>query len=226
MERVVRPPRDGLWRIGRTPDPLRFSPPLDPEDRNQPHAGNRFDSPEGQYGVVYCGTNLEVCFGETLSRLRPDPELLSVIGDEWRRMQFMDLGAVPADWRHRRVAVRVRLLVDLDFLDAEAPETHQVLREDLAPTLALLGHQDLDVALVRGSDRRITRAIGHWAWSQLDDQGSARFAGVRYLSRLNTDWECWAVFHDVPLEEIERSIITPEMPSLGKVAELFHLTVH
>ena len=226
MEPATLRPRRGVWRIGRAPDPLAPGPPLDPEDRNQPRAGNRFDSPLGDYRVLYCGSTLDACFGETLARLRPDPALLAVIGDEWRELGFMSLGAVPADWRHRRLAVRVRPRPGFDFLDVEATRTHQVLREELAPVLTHLGYDDLDVGLVRGPDRRVTRAIAHWAWSQADDEGNARFAGVRYLSRLNSAWECWAIFHDVPLEEFDRRPIAAELPAFQRVAKLFGLTVY
>jgi hypothetical protein len=71
--KIVEPPKSGLWRVGRSPDPLRFSELLDPglldpgllENRT---TGNRFDSPTGDYRVCYFATTLEACFGETLSR--------------------------------------------------------------------------------------------------------------------------------------------------------------
>jgi hypothetical protein len=28
--KIAEPPKNGLWRVGRSPDPLRFSDPLDP----------------------------------------------------------------------------------------------------------------------------------------------------------------------------------------------------
>jgi hypothetical protein len=47
--RVVEPPKNGLWRVGRSPDPLRFSDPLDPALLENRATGNRFDSPTGDW---------------------------------------------------------------------------------------------------------------------------------------------------------------------------------
>lgn len=44
-----------------------------------------------------------------------------------------------------------------------------------------------------------------------------KFAGIRYLSRLSTEWECWALFENVALAEQERRPIrrtTPHRRSL------------
>lgn len=40
-------------------------------------AGDRFDSPAGDYAVSYFGSTLEACFGETMARFRPSPVLLA-----------------------------------------------------------------------------------------------------------------------------------------------------
>jgi hypothetical protein len=224
--RVVSPPGRGFWRVARGPDPLALPPPLEPSDADSPLAGNRFDSPTGQYRVLYFGTKLEACFAETLSRLRPQPGLREVIGADWTELGFMPVGAVPADWRHRRLAVRARPIGDLPFLDAEAAETLAILRDALAPSLALYGYDDLDVALVRGRDKRVPRAISYWAFRQESHEGEPQFAGVRYTSRLGDEFECWALFDDVALEELEKRPITTRLPSLTKVARRYGLTVH
>lgn len=189
-------------------------------------AGNRFDSPVGRYGVLYFGTHLRACFAETLARLRPAPGMGDVVAAEWAELGFMPVGGVAADWRHRRLAVRARPIEPFPFVDVEAPETLQVLRDELAHVLALYGYDDLDVGLIRGPDRRVTRAISHWAFSHADDEGRPEFAGLRYVSRHGDDLECWAVFDDVPLEELEKRPVTREMPELVAIAKLFGLTVH
>jgi hypothetical protein len=171
-------------------------------------------------------TQLDGCFGETLARFRPDPELIAISTEDGH----MPAGEVPADWRVRRLAVRVRPVETesmpvIRFLDVEALETREVLRTELAEILAFHRYRDLDVATVRGADRRITRWIGKWAYSQRDEDGSPTYAGVRYLSRLNTDWECWAVFHDVALEEQERRPILRRDDALGRIAETYGLIV-
>jgi len=177
-------------------------------------------------------SSLEGALGETLARLRPHPAMLGVIEDDWDRPEFMDIGAVAASWREVRIAVQATLDLEvvLDpgsaFLDVEAIETHQVLRRELGPRILELGHTDLDVGLVRGADRRVTRDISQWAYRQVDSKtGLSRFAGVRYCSRLNSTWECWAIFEDVPLAEVSRQAITLRMPELDCVATAFGLRI-
>jgi RES domain len=183
MESNVRwtsAPDTGFWRIGRSPDPIRFSPPPEPEALNSATAGNRFDSPTHSYSVCYFATELAGCFGETLARFRPDPGLASVASEEG----FMLSGEVPADWRYRRLAVRAAPESNGTpprFLDVENLATRETLRDELGELLAFFGYTDLDVAVVRGADRRITRWVGAWAYDQRDEQGAPVYAGVRYL---------------------------------------------
>jgi hypothetical protein len=223
---TASPPRAGLWRVGRSPDPLRFGDPLDPDLLDSRSAGNRFDSPTQDYRVCYFASTLEACFGETLARFRPNPRLSAIAGEEG----FMAIGEVPADWRHRRLAVRVMpapsaRLETIRFLDVEAAETRAVLRAELGDLLAFYGYADLDVPTVRGGDRRVTRWIGRWAYQSRDEQDRPVFAGIRYLSRLSTEWECWVLFEDVPLDEQERRPILRDDPELQRVADLYGLAV-
>jgi hypothetical protein len=191
-----------------------------------PKAGNRFDSPTENFSVCYFATDLEACFGETLSRFRPDPALAEAAQEEG----FMQVGEVPADWRNQRIAVQANFtasesLSNIRFLNVEALKTRRELERELAPLLAYYGYSELDVPTVRGGDRRITRWIGKWAFELRDEDGAPIFAGIRYLSRLNTDWECWAVFHDVDIVEISRQPIELGNPSLAAIAREFDLTV-
>jgi len=220
----VVPPREGFWRIGRGADPLIDRRP-DPETLTSSQSGNRFDSRGGDFGVLYFGADLEACFGETLARFRPQLGLLALIQEEWEKLGFMPVGSVPAEWRQRRTAVRVRVMSDARFLDLEDPQTIQFLRKELALGISALGYQDLDVGLIRGPDRRVTRLIADWAFNAAG-QGESLYGGIRYLSRINSDWVCWAVFHDVELEVVDKQPITVSMPALEKVAKLFELTVH
>ncbi len=88
--KVMEAPAHGLWRVGRSPDPLRFPDPLNPSLLENPTAGNRFDSPTGDYRVCYFATTLDGCFGETLARFRPDPGLRAIADEQG----FMALGEV------------------------------------------------------------------------------------------------------------------------------------
>jgi hypothetical protein len=229
------PPKGGIWRVGRDPDPLAASKSLGSSELPKAGTGNRFDSASGGYGVRYFATTLDGCFGETLARFRADPVLSKVIGDEWQELGFMNVGDIPADWRQRRTAVRVsfpegeqnaKFPRGIQFLDIESVETREALREDLAQLLAYYGYPDLDVALVRGRDRRLTRYISQWVFEQTDEAGNPLYAGIRYLSRLNTDWELWAVFDDVEMKELERRPIRREDASYQRIAKLYGLIPH
>ena len=224
---LVEAPPPGLWRVAKAPDPLWLGPPLGPDDLDDPRLGTRFASALGDYGVLYFGTDLECCFGETLARFRPDPEVLAAIGDDWKTSasEFMEIGAVPADWRHRRLAVRVAVPQNARFVDVEDLRTRQVMRSHLAEALVAYGYRDLDVSTIRGPDRRMTRLVSQ-AIHDFAVAETVPIAGIRYDSRVRTGWEAWAVFDFVPLTELERIPITRDMAALDKVARLFGLVVH
>jgi hypothetical protein len=212
--------------VGRTPDPINFPDPPKADDLDYPRAGNRFDSPTENFRVCYFATDLEACFGETLSRFRPNPALAEAAEED----DFFLVGEVPADWRNQRIAVQAsfvpsEVLPKIQFLDVEALKTRRVLEQELAPLLAYYGYTELDVPTIRGGDRRLSRWIGKWAFEQRGEDGLPIFAGIRYLSRLNTDWECWAVFHDVEIKEISRHPIECQNPALTSVARSFDIRV-
>lgn len=221
-------PPAGLWRVGRGDAPLRPSRPTAAEYTST--GGNRFDAANGEFGVLYFATNLDGCFGETLARLRPAPDLRALLEDEWQaNTGFMEVGAVAADWRQRRTAVRVHVAdtPPLPFLDLDSVETLQVIRERLAGNLAALSVTDLDIGAVRGGDRRVTRLIASWAHQATDvATGEPCYSGIRYASRLSSDWICWAVFDRVQLDPLEYLPITAQMESLQRVAKTFELRVH
>jgi hypothetical protein len=224
--RFAYAPEQGLWRVARGPEPYALReppPPLYPGDMHDRATGNRYDSALANYRVLYFGTTREGCFGETLAPLRPDPSLASVIGDDWDG--FMRLGDVPADWRRRRLAVRVTVSGRRPFLDVEAAETRGRLRTELAWVFDRLGIAECDVAAVRGGDRRLTRWISQWARQYGDQAAGQPLAGIRFLSRHNTDWECWALFDDTVVEERERTSILVQDPELQRVAQLYGLNV-
>lgn len=123
------------------------------------------------------------------------------------------------------MAVKVRFPPALRFVDVEAASTIEVLRGELASQLIAYGYEDLDLSVLRGPDRRITRLISNWVYQQTEEDGSGLFSGIRYLSRLDSRWECWAVFEGVPIEELVRLPIFREDESLAKVAEIYGLTV-
>jgi RES domain len=218
------PPEEGLWRVARG-DPFALrepSPPLSGAS-SDPVVGNRFDSALANFRVWYFATELEGCYGETLAAMRPSPEVVAAVKGEDEC--FMPLGQIAADWRRTRIAVRATFPEEQPFLDVEAASTRAILQRELAWLLAQLGLDDLDVAAIRSKDRRLTRWVSQWTWHQRHETGSPNFAGVRFCSRLNTDWECWAVFEDVLPEEQERKPILLHDQALRRVAELYGLEV-
>ena len=220
---VAAPER--VWRIGRGSEPLTVRR-CEPLVGTSPHCGNRFDSSSGDYDVLYFGTTLDACFGETLARLRPSLDVIALVREEWEQRNFMAVGAVPADWRTRRTAVAVTFGADAPpFVDIDHPDTHTFLRRELALGLSALGYQDLDIAVMRGSDRRVTQLVSEWVYRQVDESGARRYAGIRYLSRICSGWECWAVLGDVDLEPVETKPITLDMPELMRAAAQFELQV-
>lgn len=209
--------------MARGDDPLA----LRPAEREASAAGaNRFDPLTLPYRVLYFGSDLETCFGETLARFRPSLKLLSLVEEEWRARNFMAVGTIAADWCQRRSAVHIRLPATLRFLDAESAVTHQFLRQELALGLSAMGVDDLDVGAVRGPDRRVTQLISEWAY-QAQEHDRPRYGGIRYESRIRSGWECWALFddEDLELEVVETKPVTPDMPELRAVANLFGLRV-
>lgn len=110
------------------------------------------------------------------------------------------------------------------FLDVEHLDTRERLRYELASVLTGLGHSDLDVATIRGGDRRLTRWISDWTYYHEDDDG--HLAGIRYVSRLDSRWECWALFEvvDIPGEVARRPILR-EDPALLRVANQYGVRV-
>lgn len=219
-------PEHGVWRVGLAPDPYFLDSLLSADELNNPRVGNRFDSPLANYGVLYFGTTLAVCFGETLSRLRPDLAVAQIVSEDWAEEGFLPPGEVAADWRHQRLAVRVCCAEEnAIFVDVESAATRWALSKHFASMLATLEISEIDVSVIRGGDRRITRMVSLWAWSQQNEDGTPKYAGVRYLSRLDTEWECWALFDRVPTRELERRGIVLEMTELHQIAELWGLRV-
>lgn len=224
--KTVMPPEAGVWRVGRGPEPFALrdpSPALRPFDQDDRGIGNRFDSAMGNYYVWYCASKRDGCYGETLATFRPDPRVREAVtdGDEG----LMPIGEVPADWRKRRVAARTTFSEPRPFVDVEAAETRSLLTRELGWVLDLVGLDEIDVAAIRSRDRRLTRWISQWVWQERLQEHKPDYAGMRYCSNLNSDWECWAVFDDASLTEQERRPVLRQDPALQRVADLFGLDI-
>jgi hypothetical protein len=82
-----------------------------------------------------------------------------------------------------------------------APESRMELyyTPALAPLVEQLDLNFLDVSAITGDTKKhrlLTQAIALHIYNQVDFRGVPLFDGIRYVSHVNADWECWAVFHD------------------------------
>lgn len=212
-------PPEELFRVARSRGLLDFST-ISPVDASLAKAGNRFDVVGG--GVLYAGSTVEACYAETLARFRPTPKIRALLKDE---EGFMVAGGVPQDWRLQRAIATLALDDPLPFLDVEAPETQEYLSSALASELVALGYDDpLDLAAICNQDRRLSRAIASFAYTAVEDDGSPLYSGIRYISRIATDWECWAIFQDTSVRLVGQSSIELHDPDLRKIAKLWDLS--
>ena len=69
----VAAPDDGVWRIGRAPDPLALPDLVRGSVPDKPKLGNRFDSASSTHRTLYFASTLAGCFGETLARFPLPP---------------------------------------------------------------------------------------------------------------------------------------------------------
>lgn len=214
----VEPP-GALFRVARADQPLRFSQ-IAPADVPLPKAGNRFDVPGG--GILYAATDAAGCYAETLARFRPSAAVRAAVEEEDPR--FMICGGVPADWRDRRLEVKLAVDDALPFLDVEHEATHEHLTTAVAREMAALSIEVIDVSVIRGPNRLATRAISAWAYSAEDEDGNLRYSGIRYMSRLG-EHECWAVFEGTTVREIARKPITRNNPAMQEVASAWGLNL-
>lgn len=218
-------PDKGVWRIGRDADPLALSGPLQPEEVLDCRAGNRFDSPTGDYGVGYFGSTPEACFAETLARFRPDTSLESLFDHD----DSMGFGELPRDWRQARRLVHVKFAPSptrplLQFVDVEQSQTIRHLERALAPMLAYYGYPHLNVSVLRGGDRRVTRLVSKYIHSQRGPDDAPLYAGIQYRSQLGSDWQCWAMFEGVGIERVSTRGIELQDPTFRKICSRYGLT--
>lgn len=241
----VSPPPIVYRLAHRLGDP--FAPPSWESIHEDGTFGNRFDDPGGQEGkidaerfrVIYCATQRAGAFGETLARLRPSLQTLAKLGEEVEDDEPLETllasimdpedhhrGIIRADWRHRRHVGETCLDSTPCFVDMMAAESIQHLRQKLAPAAAQLGLTDIDIGVLTEAQRRATQMCARYIYDVVDETGQPRFAGMRYLSRLNPCWECWAIFDTRKRHDpgFPRSI-QPDDPDLIEVAKLYNLTI-
>lgn len=218
--RLVEAP-DTLWRVERATTVLRFSR-ISPVDAENDRAGNRFDVLGG--AVLYATSDPRGAYAETIAQFRPSalaPEL-DEIGLEPGRVTY---GALPREWRLSRRLRSLQLVDPRPFIDIDAPATHSFLVREAGDVLRPLGIAHLDVGVVRGPSRLLTRALARWAYTQVDDDGQGVYGGIRYSSRIGSQ-ECWAIFDGTTVRVLAELDITADDHALTEVAGDLDITVN
>jgi hypothetical protein len=224
---AVPPPRSPVFRVGRTPDPFAF--PSWAFAHPDGTFGNRFDDPSGRRGVpasrrfrvLYLASESAGAFGETLAGYRPDLAGLASAGATPPARP-----SVPASWRLARRLGTAVLDPSLRFADLAAAETAHALRGLLAPVALSLGLSDIDFGTLIGPQRLFTQGAARAVYEQMDPSGQPLYAGLRYLSRLNPAWECWAVFVDRLRHTVVRvEVIPPDHPGLYDAARILGVAI-
>lgn len=212
---AVSPPAGPIYRIARGPNDPFAAPSWDYALQDGTF-GNRFDDPTAADGyppeqcfrVIYCASQRAAAFGETLARFRVSTALLGALGsiDEEESIGQSVAGAtdpddvrrglVPADWRMRRRIGETILSPSLRLVDIDAGESIEHLRHSLAPLARQLNLTTIDLSAMTSSNRHYTQCCARHIYEQRDQAGAPAFAGIRYLSRLNASWECWAIFEN------------------------------
>ncbi|WKD30816.1 RES domain-containing protein [Streptomyces xanthophaeus] len=219
---LVPAPDHGIWRLGRSREPLKFSYTLD--DSGASGAQDRWSGPN--QGTLYCASDIDGCFPEALASFRVAPDVRDIIGEDWNTdAGFLAPGHIPRDWRARLVLVRLLLPPDAHFLDVTDDTTLQVLSRVLRPELDSLGVERLTAGDMNGFERRITQGIGTWARAQRAPAGERRIHGITFRSRFGGH-RCWGIFEGVDVREAERQPVLPETEGLQRVAAEFGLTLH
>ncbi|MGI8406586.1 MAG: RES domain-containing protein [Thermomicrobiales bacterium] len=229
-------PEEGVVRIARRSGGA-FEPPSWEYVLADGTFGNRFDDPTNstsRFRVIYCTTTSEAAFGETLARFRPSLDLLAslrAIVDE-SDDDLDDLIAassiIPADWRMKRQIASATIAdrSHAKFVDIDATASQQVLRTYLA-SIAVTNHlHDIDKGAIAGQARQFTQSCSRFIYEQHDAENNYLYAGIRYGSRLNPNWECWACFADrVTFDVGFPRTIDADDGALIDVADLFHLSI-
>ncbi|HEY8284633.1 MAG TPA: hypothetical protein VIJ28_09630, partial [Chloroflexota bacterium] len=154
-------------------------------------------------------------------RFRPDLTVLAAIGSAGPAP-----GTVPGGWRVvRRLGASI-LSPRMLFVDIGDARTLRVLRPALAPIAVELDVPDIDLGAVIGPARLLTQEASRFIHEQHDRTGLPRYAGIRYTSRLDRAWECWAVFDDRLHHQVTRvDAIGARDPGMREAARLLGLRV-
>ncbi len=192
--------------------------------------GGRYDDPRAgqgapshqRYRVLYLASQPAGAYGETIAQFRPSVKTLSQYGG---RLPFGIQPSVPRDWRISRRLGSAVLFLMLRVVDFDAADTVQALRPVLAPVAARLQLPDIDLSAITGPRRELTQEAALHVYTQHDAQGQPLYAGMRYVSRLKREWECWAIFTDRMHYPLHIDPIAADDPHLYEAARILDLAI-
>lgn len=232
-------PADGVWRVHPEPELLPRAPRFEEGEVAQ----SRFDDPAGQYKVRYAGQTLRGALLEVLSasfRVRQSVEdrIAAITNAEPEPGDLADLdevkevegpGQVPERWLAAQSAARFiasepgRFVNVLDARFLAEYSSRPRIRRAIDRHLGQLYDLDAGTILLNlEHGRPVTQAVSAELWSEDDS-----WSGLRYLSRLDLDEECWAVFDRTRVEFEAAQPLSPSYPrhreALQSAASLLHL---
>lgn len=184
-----------VWRVGHGPTPWRFT-----DWAYADHDGRfdgRWDDPEGSYRVLYAATSRLGAFVEALGDFRPDPMVVAgledIVADDEDAPASPRPGQVPVSWSRGRVVGRAS--VSARCVQVGHSRSLACLRRALSRLVVRYQLEDLDAATIRlRAPRAFTQHVSRFVYECTDDNGTAEFDGLHYLSRFGDDLENVALF--------------------------------
>lgn len=205
-----------IWRIAKTSyGPL--NPMRRPSCAETCRDWSRYDA--AGHMTVYGAAPVEAAYGESIAFSRPSLSLLDTrlrelfddkerydlttvieqIKREWAEpagrpsVGHVGPGKLAASWRQERLLYRLTLPATGWFINLETAESISAVVRGMQAQLAALGVSSLTTATLRSERRAVTTAIAGWLWTQVLDDGSLPH-GIRYGSKLDSAWSCWAIW--------------------------------
>lgn len=215
-------PDEPIYRLGRSPDPWVWP---DWSYASDGTFGNRWDDPAGSYRVLYACSQRLGAFVETVSRLRPDLEVVAALAEIEGEEEVLPQGVVPRRWLEGRLIGEA--VAHGRFADVGDAQSLATLRRELASRAIHHGLSDLDAGVIRlSAPRAFTQEVSRFVYEWRDEDGA--FAGIRYRSRLGDQFLNWAIFEPPPetndaLTDASGSSIDPDDPDLLEALRLLGL---
>lgn len=209
----------------------------DPWQIRAPSQLNRFDinDPTDPVFTVYTGETEEAAFAEVLAPLRPDLDLIASLNDMPcdPGSPLPAIGKVSAKWIQSRKIGRAKVRDTATVVDITSPETIAELRN--VPAIAAKARDcrftDVDESSLKASGpngRLFTQTVAAHFYNM-------HFSGIRFGSRLGTEYGCIAGFIALSLRDITESEfigeifpserVSPINSAFQNVLKLFGLSI-